>query len=106
MCIAANRRDEQIIVSVSDNGPGIAPDDLPHVFERFYRALHGHQKHSGGTGLGLAISKAFIEAHGNTIWAESSPRGTSISFSLPVASTATATNDTVIADKTTGELSL
>jgi PAS domain S-box-containing protein len=84
--ITAERRDDGMVVSVSDNGPGIAPDELPHVFERFYRARHGHQKHSGGTGLGLTICKAFIEAHGGVIWAESSVRGVTISFSLPLVS--------------------
>lgn len=84
--ITAERRDETVIVSVSDNGPGIDPDELPHVFERFYRARYGHQQHSGGTGLGLAICKAFIEAHGGVIWAESSIQGTTISFSLPLVS--------------------
>jgi PAS domain S-box-containing protein len=82
--ITAERRDDGIVVSVSDNGPGIAPDELPHVFERFYRARHGRQQHSGGTGLGLAICKAFIEAHGGVIWAESSVQGTTISCSLPL----------------------
>src|SRR5207249_12036437 len=88
--ITAGRRDDGIVVSVSDNGPGIAPDELPHVFERFYRARHGRQQHSGGTGLGLAICKAFIEAHRGTIWAESNERGTTISFSLPLVSPTTA----------------
>ncbi len=86
--ITAGRRDDVVVVSVSDNGPGIAPDELPHVFERFYRARHGRQQRSGGTGLGLAICKAFIEAHGNAIWAESSVQGTTISFSLPLVSPA------------------
>ncbi|MDQ2902207.1 MAG: ATP-binding protein [Chloroflexota bacterium] len=84
--ISAERRDAGIVVSVADNGPGIMPDELPHVFERFYRARHGQQQHSGGTGLGLTICKAFIEAHGSVIWAESSARGTTISFSLPLVS--------------------
>jgi PAS domain S-box-containing protein len=88
--ITAERRDDGIVVSVSDNGPGIAPDELPHVFERFYRARHGRQQRSGGTGLGLAICKAFIEAHGGVIWAESSGRGTTFSFSLPLVSPAAA----------------
>ena len=86
--INAERQDDGIVVSVADNGTGIAPDELPHVFERFYRARHGHQKHSGGTGLGLTICKAFIEAHGGVIWAESSGRGVTISFSLPLVSPA------------------
>ncbi len=82
--ISAERQDDLVIVSVSDNGPGIAPDELPHVFERFYRAQQGRQQHSGGTGLGLTICKAFIEAHGCTIWAESRGQGTTFSFSLPL----------------------
>ena len=90
MRIIAERRGDTIIVSVSDNGPGIDPDELPHVFERFYRARHGRQQHSGGTGLGLTICKAFIEAHGGVIWAESSGQGTTISFSLPLVSPTTA----------------
>lgn len=84
VCIAARRQGDAVIVSVSDDGPGIAPDELPHVFERFYRARHGRQQHASGTGLGLAICKAFIEAHGGTIWAESGAQGATISFSLPL----------------------
>jgi PAS domain S-box-containing protein len=84
--ITADRQGDTVIVSVSDNGPGIDPEELPHVFERFYRARYGHQQHSGGTGLGLAICKAFIEAHGGAIWAESCAQGTTISFSLPLVS--------------------
>jgi signal transduction histidine kinase len=72
------------VVSVADEGPGIAPDELPHIFERFYRAQRGLQRRSGGTGLGLAICKAFVEAHGGRIWAESDEGGTTISFSLPL----------------------
>src|SRR2546421_10744173 len=85
--ITAEKREDAIIVAVSDNGPGIDPDELPHVFERSYRARHGRQQRSGGTGLGLAICKAFIEAHGGVIWAESSVGsacGTTIAFSLPL----------------------
>src|SRR5437868_3932125 len=88
--ITAGRKDDGVVVSVSDNGPGIAPDELPPVFERFYRARHGRQQHSGGTGLGLAICKALIEAHGGVIWVESSMRGTTIVFSLPLVSPAVA----------------
>jgi signal transduction histidine kinase len=99
--ITAERQDDGIVVSVSDNGPGIAPDEMPHVFERFYRARHGRQQHSGGTGLGLAICKAFIEAHGGVIWAESSMRGATISFSLPLVSPAV---DTVSVDTAATEL--
>ncbi len=75
----------QVVVAVWNDGLGISPEELPHIFERFYRAKQGIQQRSGGTGLGLAISKAFVEAHGGSIWAESSEGGTTIAFSLPVA---------------------
>jgi signal transduction histidine kinase len=83
--ITARLEEGRVVVSVWNDGPGIAPDELPHIFERFYRARQGIQQRSGGTGLGLAICKAVIEAHGGTIWAESSQQGTTISFSLPIA---------------------
>lgn len=83
--VTAERRGAALVVSVSDNGPGLAPDELSHAFERFYRAQHGRRQRSGGTGLGLAICKAFVEAHGGSIWAESNGAHTVISFSLPLA---------------------
>jgi signal transduction histidine kinase len=76
--------DGMVHVRVSDNGPGISPEDAPHIFERFYRARHARRQQVGGTGLGLAICKAFVEAHGGTIWAESGEQGTSIAFTLPI----------------------
>ncbi|HET8912289.1 MAG TPA: ATP-binding protein [Ktedonobacteraceae bacterium] len=83
--IGAEERAGEVVVSISNNGPGIALDELSHVFERFYRARHGRQQRSGGTGLGLTICKAFVEAHGSKIWAESNPGGgATIAFSLPV----------------------
>jgi signal transduction histidine kinase len=82
--IAARQEDERIVVSFWNDGPGIDPAELPHIFERFYRAKQGIQRRSGGTGLGLAICKAVIEAHGGSIWAESGEQGTTIAFSLPV----------------------
>jgi PAS domain S-box-containing protein len=85
--ISAERREETVVVSVADNGPGIAAEELAHIFERFYRARRGRQRFAGGTGLGLAICKAFIEAHRGAIWVESSEQGTTISFSLPLALT-------------------
>jgi signal transduction histidine kinase len=84
--IAAARHEDVVVIAVSDNGPGIARDELPHVFERFYRALHGREQRSGGTGLGLTICKAFVEAHGCAVWVESGVRGTTFSFSLPQVS--------------------
>ena len=83
--VTAEQRDGTVLVRVADDGPGIDADELPHIFERFYRATRGHQQRSGGTGLGLAICKAFVEAHGGAIWAESSAQGTTITFSIPAS---------------------
>ena len=82
--------------------------DLSIPLGNVVQAQHrqGRQKHSGGTGLGLTICKAFIEAHGGSIWAESNSLGTTISFSLPVAPTTPPAKDATVVDKTTGELSL
>jgi two-component system OmpR family sensor kinase/two-component system sensor histidine kinase BaeS len=78
-------------VSVTDTGQGIDPQDLPHVFDRFYRSDKSRARSSGGSGLGLAIVRQLIEAHGGSVWAESpvftdsehAPSGTRISFTLP-----------------------
>jgi signal transduction histidine kinase len=60
-------------VSVADTGVGIAPEDLPHIFERFYRADRSRDRSSGGAGLGLAIARQIAELHGSRLEAESSP---------------------------------
>jgi len=74
-----------ILIGVSDTGPGIAADDLPHVFDRFYRADKSRSREGGGSGLGLAIARSIVETHGGRIWAESEiGRGTTIAFTLPV----------------------
>ena len=72
--------ERSVTISIADNGPGIEPADLPHIFERFYKSSD-----SGGMGLGLSIAKYLVEAHGGKIWAESElGRGTKISFTVPV----------------------
>ncbi|WP_299756056.1 ATP-binding protein [uncultured Chloroflexus sp.] len=73
-----------IVFSVTDTGPGINPADLPHIFDRFYRADRARTRSSGGAGLGLAIARRLVEAHGGQIWAESElGRGTTVRFRLP-----------------------
>ncbi len=79
--VQMQERNGTVQVSVQDNGAGIPPDQLPHIFDRFYRGERSRTEH--GVGLGLAIAKELIEAHGGQIWAESEPRrGTRITFSL------------------------
>ena len=80
----AHRKDEEIVVSVADRGVGIAPEDLPRIFERFYRS--GGVRKVEGVGLGLYITKMLVEAHGGRIWVESElGKGSTFYFTLPVA---------------------
>jgi signal transduction histidine kinase len=84
--VRGRRDDEWIEVSVRDTGAGIAAEDLPHVFNRFYRADKSRSRATGGAGLGLSIAKRLIEAHGGRIGVESEiGRGTRFTFTLPVA---------------------
>ena len=72
-----------IELTVQDTGSGIAPEDLPHIFERFYRAEKSRQQKEGQSGLGLAIAKAIVRAHGGNISAESTPgQGTKFIIAL------------------------
>ncbi|MGE5543085.1 MAG: sensor histidine kinase, partial [Bacillota bacterium] len=72
-------------VSVSNTGEPIPEEDLPRLFERFYRADKSRARQSGGAGLGLAVAKALVELMGGRIWAESSAALTSFHFTLPAA---------------------
>ena len=74
--------DGAIRVSVRDTGVGILPEDLPRIFERFYKA--DRSRGGGGTGIGLAVARHAVEAHGGAIYAESTPgEGSIFTFTLP-----------------------
>jgi len=80
----ARRQDDEIAIAVSDKGRGIAPEDMPHLFERFYRA--GSERRAESVGLGLYITKLLVEAHGGQIQVESEEgKGSTFSFTLPVS---------------------
>jgi two-component system, sensor histidine kinase and response regulator len=79
--VSAVLEDDHVRFAVADTGVGIPADDLPRIFERFW---HGAEK--GGSGLGLAIARGIVEAHGGGIQAESAGRGSTFSFTLPLAS--------------------
>jgi signal transduction histidine kinase len=84
--VAANAKGKWVEVSVSDTGEGIPAEDLPHIFERFYRVDKSRARATGGSGLGLTIAKRLVEAHGGAITVQSKlGKGSRFSFTLPVA---------------------
>jgi signal transduction histidine kinase len=84
--VVATKEEDRCVVRVADTGPGIAPEHLPRVFERFYRVDPARSREGGGTGIGLAIARSVVEAHGGEIRAESSVGGGSVfTFDLPMA---------------------
>lgn len=79
------RKGDDFYIDISDNGPGISPEKLLHIFERFYRVDSERTKDFSGTGLGLAISKELVEAHGGHIFATSEVgKGTCFTVSIPI----------------------
>jgi two-component system phosphate regulon sensor histidine kinase PhoR len=77
----------EVRIAVSDNGIGVAPQDIPRLTERFYRVDRSRSRDQGGTGLGLAIVKHILSAHGRSLLIESKPgHGSTFAFTLPVTS--------------------
>lgn len=84
--VGAAHRDQEVVFRVADTGCGIAPESLPHVFDRFWQATRAGRQ---GAGLGLPIVKGIVEAHGGRIWVESKPgQGSTFFFTVPTASPA------------------
>ena len=84
--IRAGEKDGFIETTVADDGPGIGPEHLPHVFERFYRVDKARSRELGGTGLGLSIVKHIVQSHAGRVWAESQiEKGSTFYFTLPRA---------------------
>lgn len=84
--VTAARRDDAIAFAVADDGPGLPPADLEHVFERFYRVDKSRDRSTGGSGLGLAIARRLVEAHGGSITASNNSNGgATFAFSVPLA---------------------
>ncbi|MEN8127197.1 MAG: ATP-binding protein [Planctomycetota bacterium] len=82
--VEATERSEHIAISIKDNGIGIPEDDLPKVFDEFYRASNARAQERDGTGLGLSIAKQIVQRHGGQIWAESQlGQGTTMKLLLP-----------------------
>jgi two-component system OmpR family sensor kinase/two-component system sensor histidine kinase BaeS len=79
-------RDQEAVVAVVDDGPGVAAEDLPRLFDRFWRGDPTRRRATGGSGLGLAIVRHIVEAHSGGIWAEPTPGGgLTVSFTVPIA---------------------
>lgn len=82
--IHATRHSDEVVIAVVDHGHGIAPEDVPHIFERFYQVKGGRK--AEGVGLGLFITKMLTEAHGGRIWVESAlGKGSTFYLTLPIA---------------------
>jgi len=83
--IMEEQKDDRVLISVADNGPGIPPEEIEHIWERFYKVDKSRSRGAGGTGLGLAIARRIVELHGGTITVESAPgQGAVFIVNLPI----------------------
>ncbi len=86
---SAKGAEEFVEISITDTGPGIPPEDLPHIFDRFWRKEPSRSRSTGGSGLGLSIAKELVEAHGGSIQVQSTVgKGTTFTVMIPVKGTA------------------
>ncbi|WP_119069167.1 HAMP domain-containing sensor histidine kinase [Rubrobacter indicoceani] len=98
--VVATEDPTSVTVSVRDTGPGIPPEDLPHLFERFYRVDKNRSRATGGSGLGLAISKQIVEMHGGEISVRSTPgEGSTFAVRLPKNPPTTTSSSQVVHEK-------
>jgi signal transduction histidine kinase len=82
--VGAHRTGDEVVVSVADEGAGVAPEEKDRIFDRFYQSRNGG--HARGTGIGLTIAQRFTAQHGGRIWVDSEPgQGATFSFTMPVA---------------------
>jgi signal transduction histidine kinase/CheY-like chemotaxis protein len=102
--ITTEVKEGQILFTVADQGLGVPPEAVPHLFDKFFRVDNSDRRKIKGTGLGLAICKQIVSAHGGRIWAESEGlgRGTQVHFTLPVATEAPAGGDVLIIEDDVG----
>jgi two-component system sensor histidine kinase BaeS len=91
--------EDELVIEVQDTGQGIAPDDLPHIFQRFFRADRARSSQQGSTGLGLAISRKIIELHNGTISADSTlGEGTIFTITMPLSAGQSQTAERLFSD--------
>jgi len=84
--VEGRKEEKELIISVSDTGIGITPQEQKRIFEEFYQASGGVKDKTPGTGLGLALTKSIVEMHGGRVWVESEGpgKGSRFTFTLPI----------------------
>jgi signal transduction histidine kinase len=97
--LTSARQGGSAVIEVYNSGAGIAPEDLPHIFDRFYRSDHPRAQQTGGSGIGLAIVRELVHVHGGAVTAASElGHGTTMAVHLPLASTAAFTKGLQVAN--------